>query len=176
MAGPSATRYAQAAFQLADEADRLDEWLADLKTVAESLQHKELAAVLDSPRVPLDKKLAVIDEVLGGEVDRLTRNLVALLASRNAASTVPEVADRFGEMVDARRGIVRGEVTSAVPLSDKQLAGIKETLKGIAGADVRLSTRVDPAIVAGFVARVGDRVIDGSARTKLKEMRRALAR
>ncbi len=173
---PTSRRFAQAAFQIAVEGDQLDEWRQDLATVAQAMQGSDLATLLDSPQVPLDRKLSVIDEVLGEDVGPLARNLAGLLASRDAAGTIPDIADHFERMLDAHRGVVRAEVTAAVELSQEQIERLERTIGGAVGADVVVEARVDPAVIGGVIVRVDDRLIDGSVRTRLQEMKRELSR
>ena len=99
-----------------------------------------------------------------------------LLTSRGAIHRLPEITDRYQEMLDAHRGIERAEIVSAVPLDDAQRDSVEEMLTRTSGKEIRLSTRVDPEILGGMVIRVGDRVMDGSARTRLQSMRREIAR
>jgi F-type H+-transporting ATPase subunit delta len=170
-----ARRFAQAAFQIAQEADQLAEWRQDLTNIAQALENEELTTFLDSPQVPVKAKLKVLDEVLGDGVGPLPRNLVGLLASRSAVAAVPEIVDQFEAMLDAHQGVVRADVTTAVKLTADQVTALTKTLGEVVGADVKVETRVDPAVLGGMVARVGDRVIDGSLRTKLQAMKREIS-
>ena len=170
----SARRYAQAVFQIALERDALEMWAEDLRVLATGLENRELAELLDAPQVPVATKVRMIGEVLGDSVDELARNLLAVLAGRSLAHLLPSVADEFGRLVDEHNGIARGEVVSAVPLTETQAEKVNQALSDIVGKPLRLTASVDAGIVGGVVARVGDRVIDGSVRTTLREMRRAL--
>ena len=102
-------------------------------------------------------------------------NLMLLLTSRNQVHILPSVADRFQEMMDAHNGVARAEAVSAVPLTDEQRGKVADALADFSGDDVRLTNRVDPEILGGMVIRIGDKVLDGSARTRLQNMRRELA-
>ncbi len=170
----SARRYAQAVFQIALERDALDAWTEDLRVLAVGLENREFAELLDAPQVPVATKVSMIAEVLGDSVDGLARNLLAVLAGRSLAHLLPDVADEFGRLVDEHNGIARGEVVSAVPLTEAQAERVGQVLSDIVGKPLRLTASVDSGIVGGVVARVGDRVIDGSVRTTLREMRRTL--
>ncbi len=172
--GASARRYAQAAFELAREKDELETWSNDLGYLAQAMETQEFSEVLDAPQVTVAHKIALIDETVGGSINPLTRNLLALLASRNSAGLLTDALDAFQEMLDAHRGIERAELTSAVPLSTEQQSKIEAMLTEMVGKDISLTVRVDPEILGGIVARVGDRVIDGSTRTKLEGLRREL--
>jgi F-type H+-transporting ATPase subunit delta len=78
-------------------------------------------------------------------------------------------------MLDSHREFERAIVTSAVPLDEKQTENITSFLKAIVRKDVSVTNRVDPDILGGFIARVGDQVLDGSSVTKLNEMRKSLS-
>jgi F-type H+-transporting ATPase subunit delta len=170
----SARRYAQAVFHIAVETNELDVWLEDLSLLARALESDELSQFLDAPQASAAQKTQVIRAALDQSVSPLAVNLLALLSSRNLAHLVSDVADQYELLLDAHRGIERAEVVSAVTLDDEQRQQVEELLKGVVGKDVRMTARVDPVVLGGLVARVGDRLIDGSTRTKLSAMRRDL--
>ena len=170
----SPRRYAQAVFQIAAESDELDQWQSDLETLSTALQDAELARFMDAPQVPMTAKTDAVNQTFGASVGPLAVNLALLLGSRGAASLLPGVTEEYGRLLDAHRGVAQAEVTSAVPLDDEQLRRVTEILEGVVDAKVRVWAHVEPAIVGGLVARVGDRVIDGSVRTRLDRMRRSV--
>ena len=172
--GVSGRRYAQAVFQLAVERDELDRWLEDLTILADSVTNEDFSRTLSAPRIPFRQKEGLIRESLGSVVGPMALNLMFMLASRGSLHLIPNVADRFQEMLDAHRGIERAEVVSAVPLTDAQREQVTNMLAGLSGSDVRLTARIDPEILGGVIVRVGDQVIDGSARSRLQGMRREL--
>ena len=169
---PSARRYAQGVFQIALEHDSLDVWVDDLQTLADLLQDGEVAAFLDAPQVPEAKKLETIQQLLGDSVSTLAANLLALLATKNMTLLMPGVLEQFTVMVDRHRGIEWADVTTAVPLDDAQENEVSRLLSGIVGSEVSLRTYVEPELIGGIVARLNDRVIDGSIRSKLRNMHR----
>lgn len=172
--GPSTRRYAQAVFELAAGDGSFDQWLDDFGVLASAIQNTEFAELLDAPQIAIDEKVRIVNQVMDSAVNPLAVNLLCLLASRGAARLVPSIAEQYQVLLDAERSIERAEVVSAVPLSDDQRQRIVELLKGIVGKDVTVESRVEPALLGGFIARVGDRVVDGSTRTKLDQMRREL--
>ena len=169
---PSARRYAQAVFQIALEHDSLDVWVEDLQTLADLLEDNEVAAFLDAPQVPEAKKLETIQQLLGDSVSTLAANLLALLATKNMTLLMPGILEQFSVMVDSHRGIEWADVTTAVPLDDAQQKEVSRLLSGIVGSEVSLRTYVEPELIGGIVARLNDRVIDGSVRSKLRNMHR----
>ena len=89
---------------------------------------------------------------------------------------LPAIADAFQEFVDADKGLERAEIVSAVELTAGQQKNISDALSVLIGKELTVVTRVDESLLGGFVARVGDRLIDGSIRTRFEDMRRELVR
>ena len=170
----SARRYAQAAFELALEADDLDGWLEDLQAIGTAVETESLGDALDSPQLTSSRKGALIDELFGDSIRPLPRNLLGLLASKNSARIAPDLANEFAAMVDSHRGVVRAEVVTAAPMDSEQAARLADMLRDVAGREVVISSREDPGILGGLIAQVGDKVIDGSTRTRLEGMRKRL--
>ena len=173
--GASARRYAQAVFAIALEQGEPGRWLDDLALLSDAMANDDFANFLDAPQPTLSQKINLIEETLGDSVSRLALNLVSLLASRNSARLAPSITESYQEMLDEYNGIERAEIVSAVTLSDEQQQRIETMLKDIVGKDITATSRVEPRILGGFVARVGDKVIDGSTRTRLDDLRRQLA-
>ena len=172
--GASARRYAQAVFAIALDSGELDRWLDDLALLSDAIVNEEFANFLDAPQLTLAQKTGLIAETLGDSVSELARNLISLLASRNSARLLPSITESYQQMLDEHNGVERAEIVSAVQLSDEQQGRIEAMLTGIVGKDITATSRVEPQIIGGFVARVGDKVIDGSTRTRLDELRREL--
>ena len=173
--GASARRYAQAVFAIALEQGEPGRWLDDLALLSDAMANDDFANFLDAPQPTLSQKINLIEETLGDSVSRLALNLVSLLASRNSARLARSITESYQEMLDEYNGIERAEIVSAVTLSDEQQQRIETMLKDIVGKDITATSRVEPRILGGFVARVGDKVIDGSTRTRLDDLRRQLA-
>ena len=171
----SAIRYAQAIFQIAQESDDLDKWLEDLTLLADASSNQEFLDILDAPQVTVAQKTELISRTLSESVDQLPLNLISLLASKNIAHLLPDVTEQYQRLLDAHRGIERAEVVSAVSLDDEQRQKIVTLLEDLVGKEVRMTLRTDPQLIGGFIAQVGDRVIDGSTKTKIDTMRRNLA-
>ena len=173
--GVSARRYAQAVFAIALEQGEPDRWLDDLALLSDAMANDDFANFLDAPQPTLSQKINLIEETLGDSVSRLALNLISLLASRNSARLARSITESYQEMLDEYNGIERAEIVSAIALSDEQQQRIETMLKDIVGKNITATSRVEPHILGGFVARVGDKVIDGSTRTRLDDLRRQLA-
>jgi F-type H+-transporting ATPase subunit delta len=171
---PTARRYAQAAFALAIEGDSVEQWTRDLDRLVEALDNPDFAVFLESPQVPEDVKHHGVQTVLR-DAGAMPRNLVSVLVNHRQVRLVREIRDQFRRLVDDHQGIARAEIVTAVPLASGQRARVAEELGKLIRKRVVSTERVDPAILGGLVARVGDRLIDGSSRTRLESMREALS-
>jgi F-type H+-transporting ATPase subunit delta len=168
-------RYAHAAFELAKEKNNLDRWEKDLAQAAEVLGDKDVLSYLDAPQVTESAKLDAIGKLLS-DVDVLVRNAVNLMAVNRDITKFADMFRIFSEMADEHRGIARAEVITAVPLDDARRSKIAAGLAKLVGRDeVKITESVDPEIIGGVVARVGDRLVDGSTRTQLRALRDSLA-
>ena len=167
----AARRYAEAAFQVALAEDRLDAWKADLALAAEILGRPEVEGVVDSPAVPLDRRLAVTEALLKSRISPATLRLVTLLVQRGRASVLPRVSEEYTRQLNAHRGVVMATVTSAVPLTADETAAIRSRVEAMAGSRVELATKVDPALMGGLTIQVRDRLLDASIRGRLERLR-----
>jgi F-type H+-transporting ATPase subunit delta len=169
----AAKRYAQAAFSVALERGDPDRWLGDLDDLDDLVSRAEASAVLQSDRVPEAEKDRLLKAALPS-VDPAVLNLARLLVAKRRIRLAPQVREEFGNMLDAYEGKARATVTSAVPLSSEQQTQIARRLSQITGKTVTLEQVVDPEILGGLVARVGDTLIDGSTRNRLVSLKKTL--
>jgi F-type H+-transporting ATPase subunit delta len=172
---PKSRRYAQAAFELASENDTFDEWAADLDAMAIALGDDDFAALLDAPQVPMSVKMDGIDKVLA-DLGEKARNLAKLLVTHRASRIASDIRDDYRAMLDSKRGIARADVATATAIDDAMRSEIVTRLSALVGQEVNATFREDPEILGGMVARVGDRLVDGSVRSKLQSLRQTLGR
>lgn len=165
-------RYAQAAFEVARDQGAIAQWRSDLEDIASVLVDSAAAGLFSDTRIPVDRRLAMVDRAL--DVQPLARNFARLLVAKGRAGDAREVVRAFAEMADAHEGVVNARLTTAVELSPDELRSIEQRLSSSLGKTVRASAAVDPGILGGMVVRVGDRLIDGSVRTRLRRLRREL--
>jgi len=170
----AAKRYAEAAYQLARERGTVEAWSAALELMAAAFRDPQMAAVMDDARISTATKLGLMERVLEG-IDPLALNLARLLVARGRTALIPQIGEAFQERLDEEGGLAHALVTTAIPLSDDEKTAIAEKLKEITGKEIVLEAQVDENIVGGLVARVGDRLIDGSTRGKLLALKRQLA-
>ena len=167
-------RYAQAVFDIARDSGTISQWRSDLADIASVLAESGIAPTLADTRVQLERRLQLVERTL--DLPPLALNFAKLLVSKGRAADAGAVAAAFGRMADAHEGVVNAHVTTAVDLAPDQLQAIEQKLSSSMGKTVRATADVDPAILGGMVVRVGDRLVDGSVRTRLKRLRQELAR
>ena len=102
------------------------------------------------------------------------KRLTALLLERHRLSSAPEIYQQFQSLLLQEKGIVVADVTTALPLDDTAQQMIQKQLSQLVGKDVELRTQVDPAIIGGMVARIGDNLIDGSVSNQLRRLHERL--
>ncbi|MFC1913173.1 F0F1 ATP synthase subunit delta [Chloroflexota bacterium] len=168
-----ARRYAQAVFEIARETGELDGWQSDLSKIASLSKDTEFAAVMESPRVHFEDKARLLRVQLG-DVGLLALNLVSLLVVKGRLSIAGDIADGYQRLLDSHRGIEQVEVTTAVPLDADGKTKLAERLGAAIGKKVVLKPEVDASVVGGVIARVGDKLIDGSTRSKLLALKREM--
>jgi F-type H+-transporting ATPase subunit delta len=169
-----ARRYAEAAFDVARRGGSLDDWEEQLAAVAAILTDPALNRAFTSPVLPRERKEEM---VLGAfpEMETRVRNFLALLVRQDRLNLLPEILITFRALLNEHRGIQVVEVTTSEPLDPSERDQVAARLAQHLGHQVVIETRVDPGIIGGLIARVGDRVLDGSVRGRLDRMRAALA-
>jgi len=169
-----ARRYAQAIFKIALEKKELDRWQSDLSKIASLGEDATLVDLLQDPRLHFDSKAKLLSERLG-DINPLALNLVYLLATRGRLNMVGDIADEYQRLLDSYRGIEQAEVTTAISLDDEDKQRLAERLGTVIGKKVILKPEIDSRLIGGIVARIGDRLLDGSTRSKLAALREELA-
>ena len=171
-----AKRYAQAIFELGVEQANVAALVAEVKKVAEAFEgSSELRAVVSNPLVATGARLAIVKDICERlAVSPTTKNAVGLLAARRRLAVLPALAVELARLSDVRAGVVRATVTSAAPLTEATRQKLQQQLEKRTGKKVLLEVKQDPSLIAGLVTRIGDLVIDGSARARLAELRSQL--
>ena len=171
----TARPYAQAAFEEAQKLSDLKGWSEVLQSLAEAVTNPEIQTVIGSPQVSKDQKGSLLAEVLGGKLTSQQKNLILVLAENQRLAVAPELAAIFQALKTEAEKSVDVEVVSAFELTSAQQDKIVTSLKKRMGREVKLTSKINKELLGGLVIRAGDRVIDGSARTRLGEMATALA-
>ncbi len=175
-----ARRYANALFAIGKKSgiQNLEKYGASLTELGSAVVSvPALDKVFKSPVVTAEEKKKVLGKVLSDMgADATVTNFCLLLADKNRLSSLREIANVYGKLLDEEKGVIRGHVLTAVNLDAKKQAAIKKQLEDKAGKSIALTFDVDKSILGGIVLEVGDRVLDASLRAQLAVLRETIKR
>lgn len=167
--------YANALFEVARAEGNLDEVEDELFRFARVLEsNDELRNTLTDEMIPAARRQAVVETLLGGKASPTTASLVSFVVGAGRGRDLPAIIARLVERAAASKQRSVAEVRSAVPLSDDQVTRLAAALANATGKQVEVKVIVDPSVLGGLVATVGDEVIDGSVRTRLDQLKSLL--
>jgi F-type H+-transporting ATPase subunit delta len=167
--------YADALLAAARGEGNLGDIEDDLFRFARTFESSDpLRIALTDPTLPIERRLAVINELMGGRGLAASTALVELVVAAGHAADLPTIIDRFVELAASDRQREFAEVRSALPLDTKQQKRLAEALGRATGKTVEVKVIVDPSVLGGIVARVGDVVIDGTVRHRLEQLKEQL--
>lgn len=172
--GAIARRYAGAMFALAIKQNTLDRTRDDVKEIGELFALRKLAYLLREPKIPTKRKETALRQALEDKVLPTSLNLALLVVQRELVDIMPNIAREFEQMVLDYRNEAIAQVTTAVQLDGAQKTTVKQALEKLTDKKILMQTRVDPSILGGVVARVGDQIIDGSVRQRLAALHQQL--
>ncbi len=171
-----AGRYATALFELAQNAKAIGPVEASLATVQSALADSaDFARLTASPLVArrdAAKAVTAVAEALG--LDALTTKFLGVLADNRRLGQLPQVIRAFRALAANFRGETTAEVASAHPLSDDQVAALRQSLRQRVGREVAVDLSVDPSLLGGLVVRIGSQMIDSSIKTRLNSLAQAM--
>jgi len=172
-----AKRYAKAIFSLGKEQGKVEAYADSLNAIAVLYKNTELEVedALTNPLYPVEARQKVMAKIAESvDADTLSTSFLNLLIEKKRVDVLPEIATALQEMLVREENISHGSVISAIELDSKLLEEIQATLEKITGNKVILETQVDPSIIGGIVAKVGDLVLDGSIRTQLNGLKESI--
>lgn len=162
--------YAKAAFAVAREQGTLDRWSGWLAAAREVVSSDEFRKLERSPGVSTAQLEALIADICAADLDAQGKAFLRLLTENGRLDFLPEIAERFKELVAEDRNVAEVEVVSATALDAPQRERLAAALRARLNREVRLTCAVDPALLGGAVVRSGDMLIDGSLRGKLERL------
>lgn len=167
--------YAQALFAVAQAEDVLPKVEDELYAFGKALeQHSDLRESLTDAMLPVENKKAVVEDLLGERAHPITLGLLAFVIDLGRARHIPKIVEELARMASVERSHALAEVRTAVNLTDDQRRRLAEALSRATGRTVDLKIVVDPSVIGGVVARVGDEVFDGSIASRLEDAKQAL--
>lgn len=170
-----ATRYAQALFDVAKTERQIDETLEHMTLVGRLIREEPaLQALLWNPDVEPEDKAGVLDRTFKGSWSALVRAFLRMVASLGRAELLPDIVDAFTTRVDEAQGRLRVLVRSAHPLPDGVLERLRSQLERQERKTIELRAELAPELLGGIQVHLDHRVIDGSVRRQLQDLRQRL--
>ena len=169
--------YAKAVFELGLGEGTLAAIAEDLHAVLDALNSLDgdLRAFFNLPQLRRDEKRRIINLAFGGKVGRPVLGLLNILVEKRREALFDEIVFQFDMMLDRHQGRLKVQVTTARKLDDQLVEALRTAIEQRTNKTVVLQERVDPEVIGGMKVNVGDRVIDGTVRRTLQDMRRTLA-
>jgi F-type H+-transporting ATPase subunit delta len=166
--------YARALYEAAKDQDKLDAVREELGDFVEAQREvPELRELLRNPQLDQRLKASALEELLGGD-EELVRNFLLLLAEKNRAGEIDEIAREFDRLVAEAEGILDVELTTAVELSDEETRDVITQIEKASGRKVEATQRVDPDLIGGLVLQAGSLRLDASVRGRFDRLRQEL--
>jgi F-type H+-transporting ATPase subunit delta len=167
--------YARALFEVARAEGTLDEVEDELFRFARSFESSDaLRNALTDELVPAAKRQAIVEDLLGGKATATTTQLVSMVVGSGRGRDLPAIIDKLVQRASSAKQLEVAEVRSAVPLTSDQQDRLKAALTNATGKQLNLKVIVDPSVLGGIVATVGDTVIDGTVRTRVDQLKSRL--
>jgi F-type H+-transporting ATPase subunit delta len=167
--------YATALFEVARAEGTLDDVEDELFRFARSYESSdELRNSLTDELIPAARRQAIVEDLLGDKATPTTVQLISMVVGSGRTRDLPAIVDRLVERAAQAKRLAVAEVRVAIPLTDDQQDRLKAAIANATDKDVTLKVVVDPSVIGGLVATVGDVVIDGTVRTRLDQLKSRL--
>lgn len=166
-------RYAKALFEIAEEKNLIEIISKQFKTFYTVWeQSKQLRQYMLTPLITTKEKKTIIEKIstTAGLNDIMTKFLIHI-AEKERFASLQLIYLTFQTMVDRKRGILRGEITSAFEVDEDQLLELTKTIEAKTGKKVILSKKIQPELIGGIILRIGDKIIDGSLKGYLDRLK-----
>jgi F-type H+-transporting ATPase subunit delta len=175
MSDPRIDGYARALFEIARAEGTLDEVEDELFRFARSYEASDaLRNALTDEQIPASRRQAIVEDLLGGKATSTTTQLVSMVIGSGRGRDLPAIIDTLVARASSSKSLELAEVRSAVELTADQQTRLAAALANATGKQVNLKVVVDPTVLGGLVATIGDTVIDGSVRTRIDQLKSRL--
>lgn len=175
MADARVDGFAAGLFEIAKADGKLEAVKTELLSIARTFESsQELRDALSNPALPADRKQGIIDDLLGSRASALTVGMVGFITASGLATSLPRIADAMAEVAASATQRDVAEIRTAIDLDAETVAKIVAGLEKATGKSLEAKVVVDPDVMGGIIARVGDTVIDGSVQHRLAGLRQAL--
>ncbi len=167
-----AARYAKPILELAGERNVLEKVKEDMDNFSSLYaESREFYLMLNSPVIPANRKAQVLKKIFDGKVNELTLRSFETITKKNRGNILGEIASEFLIQYNELKGVQKVSVTSSSKLSEEQLKNFQKVAKDISGKEPVFTEHVDPSLIGGYILKVGDKQIDQSISSRLKDIK-----
>lgn len=167
----AASRYAKALLELAQEQKVLEQVHEDMLFFARTVEeNRGLLLMLQSPVVPHFKKFNTLKEIFQKRVHPTTFTIFEIITRKNREGILYDIAKTFHQLYNSFNNIQVAQVVTTFPLDDQQRSHFRRITEEITGKKIELQEKIDPALIGGFVLRIGDKQVDESIKGKLQKL------
>ena len=168
-----ADRYALAFMNLAQQQDLYDKFDSDLDLVKQTVNaNKDLKDFFEHPLIQANDKKEVVETIFKEHVSVYTMNLIKLLIDKNRIFILAILADHYKALLNKKRNISTAQIITAIEIDEETKNRVKEKLQKVFSKTIEVETHIDREIIAGMIVKVGDKIIDGSIKTKFENMKK----
>lgn len=168
--------YAEAVFELAVEADTIDQWSANLNFLAAIAKEPVMAEVITNPQVDKTTLTNIWLDICEGQLSEAGNNLLKILIENRRLPTIPSLLAQYERLKAEHQGYITVEIASPYPLNDAQIENIKNVLQQRLGKTVEIDHTIDKTLIGGWLIRTGDQVIDMSIKGRIQQLTTELRR
>lgn len=174
--GSLSRRYAKALMEIGNTDGSFQRIGQDVASLAKAMKEStEFSGLLTNPSFPRSEREKIVLAILQRiGATKTVINFAMLLLDRERMAVLPDISRELSAMIDQASGQVTAQVTTAVALTPAQQSELQTTLESLSGKKIQIDAKLDPSLLGGVIAKVGDLVYDGSLRTQLRELRRSL--
>lgn len=168
--------YAEALFEVALEENKVDLFLEELDFVVGAFKmHPEFFTLFKSPQINIVEKKEMIAEAFKGKLSDEISNFLKIILDKNRGYYIEQIKNQYENMLNKHKGIIKAIATTAIPLNDEDSLKLKEKLEKLTGKNIKLTNKIDESLLGGVLVRIGDKVIDGTIKGRLDEVKESLS-
>jgi len=176
MAKLVAKTYSDALFEVGIENNSLEVLLEELSFIEETFkEYPDFLELFRTPRVSIEERKATMQMIFGEKISEEMMNFLKIILDKRRASEIFEIKNEFKHAVHRHNNILEATVISTVVLTEEQTEKIVKNMSAVTGSEILITNKVDETLIGGVVIYVGDKVIDGSVKKKLNDLKEELA-
>jgi len=176
MAKLVAKTYSDALFDVGIEQNSLDKFLEELIFIENMFnEYPEFFELFITPRISIEARKDAIEKVFEDQISNEMLNFLKILLDKKRGIEIPYIKEEFEKAVHTHNNIIKATVITAVEMNEDQIEKVKGKLSGLTGNEILLKNKVDKDLIGGMVIYIGDKVIDGSLKKRLSDIKEELA-